>query len=80
MTKSISLKLDQKIFEAVEKWTKESGKSRNRYINDAIDQYNKKQQREALKERLKKEIPLIAKSSLEVLKEFEALTDDYETI
>ena len=46
-------------------------KPRNRYINEAIDHYNKIQKRLILEKRLKKESELLKKDSIKVLKEFE---------
>jgi hypothetical protein len=54
--------------------------SRNKFVNEAILEYTKMQKRAELEEQIRKEIGLIRESSLEVLKEFEALEDDYETI
>lgn len=46
-------------------------KSRNRYINDAIDHYNKHQKRIMLEEQLKRESEIVHKDSMQVLKDFE---------
>ena len=80
MVKAISLKLEEKIFEEAETIIIKQGTSRNKYINEAVKAYNKKKKREDLEEAYKREIPLVAESSMEVLKEFEALEDDYEAI
>ena len=80
MAKAISLKLDDDLFEDLTKLTKSLGTSRNRYINEAIEAYNRKMKREELAEIFKKEVPLIRASTMEVLREFEALEDDYEAI
>lgn len=46
-------------------------KSRNRYINDAIDHYNKHQKRIMLEEQLKRESEIVHRDSMQVLKDFE---------
>lgn len=74
--KTISLKIDNDIFAETEKILENSKQPRNRYINEAIDYYNKIQQREILKEKLRKESLLVREESMKVLKEFEALEDD----
>ena len=74
--KTISLKIDDAIFQDTENIIKTKKKARNRYINEAIDIYNKMQQREALKKQLQKESLLVREESMKVLKEFEALEDD----
>lgn len=48
-------------------------KSRNRYINDALDFYNKVQQRKILALQLEKESRLAKAESLEVLRDFEMI-------
>lgn len=74
--KTISLKIDDAIFQDTENIIKIKKKARNRYINEALDFYNKMQQREALKRQLQKESLLVREESMKVLKEFEALEDD----
>lgn len=80
MPKAISLKIDDHLFDDLTKLSKSTGTSRNRYINEAIEDYNKKKNREELAEIFKREVPRIRENSMEVLKEFEALEDDYEAI
>ena len=74
--KNISLKMDDQIFGETEEILGKIKKPRNRYINEAIDYYNKLQQRRLLKKTLEKESYLVKKDSMTVLKEFESL--DYE--
>jgi len=69
--KNISLKLDDSIFGETEKILSKIKKPRNRYINEALEFYNKLQKRLILEKRLKKESELVKSDSLEVLKEFE---------
>lgn len=74
--KVLSLKLKEEIFEEVEKLTHQMSKKRNTYINEALDFYNHLVRRRLLKKQYKKESALVRASSLEVLREFEALEDD----
>lgn len=74
--KTLSLKLDDDIFEETEKVVSELKLARNRYINEALNLYNLYNKRQVLKKKLTKESKLVAKSSSEVLTEFEKLTDD----
>lgn len=71
--KNVSLKIDDSIFSETEKILLRIGKSRNRYINEAIDFYNRLQRRLILEKRLKKESELVKKDSLSVLNEFEEI-------
>ncbi|MDP2423574.1 MAG: hypothetical protein U1C46_10900 [Bacteroidales bacterium] len=73
--KTVSLKIDESIFGETEKILASMKKPRNRYINEAIDYYNKVQKRMILEKKLKKESELVRKDSLAVLKEFEELGD-----
>ena len=72
--------MEETIFEEAERIISDLGTSRNRYINDAIKFYNKKKRRDELARDYKREIPLVAQSSMEVLKEFEGLEDNHEAI
>ncbi|HAN39414.1 MAG TPA: hypothetical protein DCQ29_10975 [Chitinophagaceae bacterium] len=74
--KTLSLKLDDRIFEETEKVVSELKLARNRYINEALNLYNQYNKRQVLKKKLTKESRLVAVSSSEVLAEFEMLTDD----
>jgi hypothetical protein len=74
--KSISLKMDDQIFGETEEILARINKPRNRYINEAIDFYNKVQKRRILKKMLEDESAIVKEDSITVLKEFESL--DYE--
>lgn len=74
--KTLSLKLDDTIFEDTEKVVAELKLARNRYINDALNLYNIFNKRKVLKKKLTKESKLVTKSSSEVLVEFEKLIDE----
>ncbi len=69
--KTISLKIDDSIFCETENIVARINMSRNRYINEAIDYYNRIQKRQILEERLKRDSELVKKESLIVLKDFE---------
>lgn len=74
--KTISLKIDDSIFGETENILNSIKKPRNRYINEAIEYYNKMHQKNILAKKLKFESKLVEEDSLAVLKEFEAI--DYE--
>ena len=69
--KSLSLKLDEKVFEETEEVTQELKIARNRYINDALELYNKFNQRLLIEKQVKKEIEEGRVSSLEVMRDWE---------
>ena len=71
--KNISLKIDDSIFGDTEKILSKIKKPRNRYINEAIDYYNKLQKRFILERSLKKESVLVREDSMNVLREFEEI-------
>ena len=69
--KTVSLKIDDSIFGETEKILSNISIPRNRYINEALDYYNKVQKRKILEKRLKTESNLVKSESMAVLKEFE---------
>ncbi|MHC1777965.1 MAG: hypothetical protein AB9834_21370 [Lentimicrobium sp.] len=71
--KTVSLKIDDSIFGETEKILSRIKKTRNRYINEAIDYYNRYQRRIILENKLKHESGLVKKDSLTVLYEFERI-------
>ena len=71
--KTVSLKIDNSIFEETENILSKIKKPRNRYINEALEYYNKIQRRKILKSKLKKESALVKDKSLSVLNEFEEI-------
>ena len=75
--KTLSLKLDDSVFSETEMVISHIKKSRNRYINEALDFYNKVQKRKLLASQLEKESKLVKEDSLTVLHEFEMI--DYES-
>ena len=74
--KNLSLKLDDDIFDETEKIVARVQKTRNRYINEAIDFYNRLHRKRLLSKQLAKESKLVTSDSMEVLAEFEKLHDE----
>lgn len=71
--KTVSLKIDDSIFGETEKILAKIKKPRNRYINEAIEYYNKLQRRAIIEKKLKKESDLVKTDSMDVLKDFEEI-------
>lgn len=69
--KTVSLKIDDSIFGETELILSKIKKPRNRYINEALEYYNKIQKRKILESRLRKESALVKTESISVLNEFE---------
>ena len=69
--KTLSLKLDDKIFDEAEEITLELKLARNRYINEAVSIYNLFNKRRILKKKLTKESKVVMKDSMSILHEFE---------
>ena len=76
MSKVLSLKLKEDIFNETEKIRKYVKVPRNAYINKALEFYNKIYNRNMLQKKLKKESALVSAESLAVLEEFEAFADN----
>jgi len=74
--KTLSLKLDNNIFNETEKLLSEIKKPRNRYINDALKYYNSIQRKKLLAKKLESESKLVREESMRVLAEFESLIDE----
>jgi len=74
--KTLSLKLDDNIFKDTEALLARGKKSRNRYINEAVDYYNRLNKRNIIARKLSKESRLVREESLIVLSEFERLYDE----
>lgn len=75
--KSISLKLQDAVFQEMEKLSAVLETNRNKYINEAIVFFNKYQERQLLEQGLIIESALVATDSMEVLQEFEMLEDEW---
>jgi hypothetical protein len=69
--KTVLLKLDDSIFVETENILSRIQRPRNRYINEAVEYYNKFQKRQILEKRLRSESALVMEESMNVLKEFE---------
>jgi hypothetical protein len=78
--KTLSLKLDDNIFNETEIVLTKVKKSRNRYINEAVDYYNRVNKRILISRKLTNESKLVRNESLLVLSEFESLNDENQTI
>ena len=75
--KTISLKLDDTIFSETEGIVAQLQLPRNRYINEAVDYYNKIHKRKKLKQKLEEESLMVKEDSMSVLEEFEVF--EYES-
>ncbi|HEC43841.1 MAG TPA: hypothetical protein ENI20_13540 [Bacteroides sp.] len=71
--KTVSLNINEAIFNETEKILSLMKKPRNRYINEAIDFYNKYQNRLILESELRKESGMVGEESLNILKDFEEI-------
>lgn len=74
--KTLSLKLKESVFEETENILKEKGILRNRYINEALDFYNRYHKRKKLARQFAKVSEMVAHSSMEVNAEFDHLMDE----
>jgi hypothetical protein len=71
--KVISLNIDDVIFSETEKIVAAMKKPRNRYINEAINFYNKHQKRAMLEKTLQKESEIVRDDSMNILNDFEEI-------
>ena len=71
--KTVLLKIDDSIYGETEKILSKIKKPRNRYINDAIEYYNRLQRRSILERKLKMESDLVKTDSMNVLNDFEEI-------
>ncbi|MFN3761257.1 MAG: hypothetical protein ACK4SF_18740 [Algoriphagus aquaeductus] len=74
--KTLSLKLNESVFEETEDILKEKGISRNRYINEALDFYNRYHKRKKLAMAFAKASAMVRDFSMEVNAEFDQLIDE----
>jgi hypothetical protein len=74
--KTLSLKLEDQIFEDTEKVISKVKKTRNRYINEAVDYYNRFNKRKLIARKLAKESKLVQEDSMAVLAEFERISHE----
>ena len=76
--KTLSLKLDDTVYEETELLLEKIKKPRNRYINEALQYYNRIQKRKLISKLLVLESKLVSEESMNVLNEFENL-DEYDS-
>jgi thermostable 8-oxoguanine DNA glycosylase len=76
--KTLSLKLDDLVYKETEQVLEKLKKPRNRYINEALQYYNRLQKRKLLGKILEAESEIVREESLRILAEFENL-DEYDT-
>jgi len=76
--KTLSLKLDEIVYEETEQLLEKIKKPRNRYINEALQYYNRIQKRKIISKLLVLESKLVSEESMNVLNEFENL-DEYDS-
>ena len=74
--KNLSLKMDDTVFNETERITAKIRKTRNRYINEAVEFYNLLQKRKMISRQLQKESKIVRDESMKVLAEFEKLQDE----
>lgn len=73
--KTLSLKLDDFVYEETEQLLEKIKKPRNRYINEALHYYNRLQKRKIISQLLLLESKLVSDESMNVLHEFENLNE-----
>jgi hypothetical protein len=73
--KTLSLKLDDSVFQETEQVVTKLKKPRNRYINEALLFYNRLNNKRLLSKKLQTESLLVQAESMKVLAEFENLED-----
>ena len=73
-----TIKLEESVFEETEHILKEKGIPRNRYINEALDFYNRYHKRKKLAKAFAKASQPVRDSSMEVNEEFDLLIDEGE--
>lgn len=71
-----TIKLHESVFEETEDILKEKGIPRNKYINEALDFYNRCHRRNKLAKAFAKASQLVRDSSMEVNEEFDQLVDE----
>jgi hypothetical protein len=76
MSKTLSLKMRDDLFVETEKLLHEIHQSRNAYINNAVEFYNRLNQRRSLRNQMVNESRAVYRTSTEVLDEFEQLQDE----
>ncbi|MCX6231063.1 MAG: hypothetical protein NTZ33_05925 [Bacteroidetes bacterium] len=75
--KTLSLKLDDLVYQETEQLLDKIKKPRNRYINEALLYYNRIQKKKIIAKILEAESLMVSKESLKILTEFENI-DEYD--
>jgi hypothetical protein len=75
--KTLSLKLDDLVYQETEQLLDKIKKPRNRYINEALLYYNRIQRKKIIAKILEAESLMVSEESLKVLSEFENI-DEYD--
>jgi predicted transcriptional regulator len=73
--KTLSLKLDDLVYQETERLLEKIKKPRNRYINEALQHYNRIQKKKLIERLLEAESKLVSEESLKVLAEFDNLEE-----
>ncbi len=76
MSKALSLKLRDDLFNETEEIRQKTHTARNAYFNKAVAFYNKWIKREMLRKQIARASHVVRENSMEVLHEFEALEDE----
>ena len=76
MTRSISLKIDDRELRKVDHSAQTVGVSRNAYINKALRFFNRLYERRLLAKELRRESEQVRQESMAVLREFDTLQDE----
>lgn len=76
--KTISLSLNESTLENTDTILSSIKKSRNKYINEAIEYYNKLNNRKLLEKKFKEASQMVRDNSAEVLNEFDAIEYDQD--
>ncbi len=74
--KTLSLKLDNRVFEETEQLLVKIQKTRNRYINEALQYYNQIQKKKLIEQLLIIDSKIVSDESMKVLHEFENIEDN----
>lgn len=75
--KTLSLKLDDTIYHDTEQVLEQTKQPRNRYINEALDYYNRIQKKKLVAKMLVFESKLVQEESMKILSEFDNM-DEYD--
>lgn len=74
--KSILLKIDDKLFEEMDKQVKKMNMSRNGYIREALNDYIKLVKKKQVESELARESMLVRQESMRINKEFDSTIGD----